>query len=453
MAKIEDLRIDGPIPRPRRKRSGPWGVVFWVVASAGAGWYLLQDRLPQFSTLLASSRRPAVVEVLTAPDVSAAPPGAINAGGYLEVIPPGAVVASTLVAGKLATLEVVEGDRVRRGQVIARLDAGLYQQEVAVLSSRVELARAELERQLAGFRVEEIAGARADVAKAQASMIRAEADHGRAQQLFEAGVIPRSRLDETRSILDQARAEVQARQSQLDLLQAGTRREDVAIYEAALGSSLAELAQAQFNVASCSIVAPADGVIYEQLAQPGDWLAPNSGERTAGGVVSIFDPRQIQAWCDVNQRDSLNIELGQLVQLATDAQPGRVIKGFVAAIMPRANLQKNTVQVKISIPQPPQDLRPELAVKVAFLPREAPQAETKPAGVELPAGVVSERDGQAGIFLLEDGKARWRGIKHEVLAGGNVRVASGLRPGEQVILNPAGLVDGQSVKFQGEESK
>lgn len=453
MANLEDLRIDTPVARPRRRRSNPWGLLFWLALAAGGGWYLLRDRLPQLPDIAAWTRQTAEVEVYTVPDAAAGPEGAVSAGGYLEVVPPGPVVASTLIPGKLLSVDVVEGERVRRGQLIARLDAGLYQQQALVLESRVALARAELSRQQAGFRGEEVAQGRADLASAQARLTRAEADFGREQQLFTAGVVPRSRLDETQSLLDQARADVQARQAQLGLLQAGTRREDVAIYEAALAAAQAELAQARYNVAQCAIQAPADGVVYQQLAQPGDWLAPDSGERSAGGVASIFDPRQIQAWCDVNQRDSTRITLGQQAQLTTDALPQRQIPGVVSAVMPRANLQKNTVQVKVRIPDPPEDLRPELALKVTFLPPATPQDAPRPAGVPVPAGAVVERAGAVGVFVISAGKAAWRSIEREVQADGAVRVLSGLSPGEQVVLNPAGLADGQNVQLKAEGKK
>lgn len=449
MANIDDLRIEGALPRPRRKRRNPVGAVVWLLLLLGGAWYFLHDRAPGVLAKLALPRSTAMVEVFTVPDTAAGAAGAISAGAYLEVIPPGPALVSTLIAGKLLSVDVVEGERVKRGQVIARIDAGLYEQQALVLASRVELAKAELKRQQAGFRSEEIDAATAGVNEAQARLTRAQADHDRSQQLYAAGVVARSSLDQTQSELDQARSAVQARQAQLDLLQAGTRREDVEIFKAALGAAQAELRQVQFNVAQCSIRAQSEGVIYQQLARPGDWLSPGTGELAAGGVVSTFDPSQIQAWCDVNQRDSERISIGQRVTLSTDAQPQRQIPGVVKAIMPRANMQKNTLQVKIRILDPPEDLRPELAVKVTFTPQES-QLEKRPAGIAIPSTALTERQGQPGVLIFAAGTAQWRNVEREVQADGQVLVTSGLSPGEQLILNPAKLTDGQSVKLKSE---
>lgn len=449
MARLDDLRIEGDLPRPARRRRGPWAALFWLALLLGGGGYALRVYFPAAAGKLAALRPQPAVEVFTVTAPSAGPSGAISAGGYLEVIPPGPVQASTLLAGKLLSVDVVAGDRVRQGQVLARLDPGIYAQQAAVAASRVALARAELQRQRAGFRAEEIAAAGAGVSEAQARLTRAAADFGRAQQLYSAGVLSRSQLDAAQSELDQARSAMQARQAQQDLLLAGTRPDDVAIYQAALAAAEAELAQAQFNVAQCVIRAPVGGVVYEQLAQPGDWLAPDSGDPAAGAVVSLFDPAQVQAWCDVNQRDSAGVRVGQRVTLSTDAQPQRQIAGVVKAVMPRANLQKNTLQVKLSIDVPPPDLRPELAVKVTFLPDGAKPA-AQPAGYAIPAAALIERDGRAGVYVLLDGAARWREVEHTALASGEAEVTTGLSAGDQVIVNPAGLADGQPVKLKAE---
>jgi len=146
--------------------------------------------------------------------------------------------------------------------------------------------------------------------------------------------------------------------------------------EAALGVARAELAgteaelqRARWKVDQCIITAPVDGVILEVFAQPGEWVSLIGGRERPAALLTLFDPKKVQAWVDVNQRDSGRVSVGQTAALTTDAQPGRPIEGRVVRILPQANLQKNTVQVKIEIPDPPADLRPQTSVKVTFLPR------------------------------------------------------------------------------------
>jgi multidrug resistance efflux pump len=235
----------------------------------------------------------------------------------------------------------------------------------------VEVARRRLELQQAGFRDEEIEQAAAALNSAQARQEQATADWERSQQLFERGVIARQELDAGQAAMRQAQAAVDNARARLELLQAGTRAEDLRIYEAELASAQAQLTQVQWDIAQCTLRAPRDGVVLDQLAQPGDWVAPATDDPQSAAVLSVFDPARIQAWVDVNQRDSSSVSVGQRVELTTDAQPERIIQGTVSRIMPQANLQKNTVQVKIAIADPPADFRPELSVKVVFLPSEA----------------------------------------------------------------------------------
>jgi len=299
---------------------------------------------------------------------SAGPAGSISAAGYLEVIPPGPAVVSTLIAGRVLEIAVIAGQSVQKGQVLARLDPGPLSQEAAVLNSRVELARSRLARQRAGFRSEEIERAEAALQGRQARLAQATADWERAEQLFGSGVIARQELDARQAAREQAGADAAAAEAELRLLRAGTRSEDLAIAEAELAAAQAELGRVQWELAQCTVRASDDGVVLEQYSQPGDWVTPGTDNPRSGALMSIFDPRQLQAWVDVNQRDSGSLFVGQQAELTTDALPDRPVAAYIERIMPQANLQKNTVQVKLAIPEPPADFRPELSVKVLFLP-------------------------------------------------------------------------------------
>ncbi len=150
----------------------------------------------------------------------------------------------------------------------------------------------------------------------------------------------------------------------------------------------AEQQQLAWEISQCTLRAPCAGVVLEQYIQPGDWLAPGTDNSRSGAALSLFDPAQIQAWVDINQRDSASIGIGQRVELTTDAYAQRKVAGSVRSIMPAANLQKNTVQVKIAIVDPPPDFRPELSVKVTFLPQDQPaiadeaQVQSRPGTTE-----------------------------------------------------------------------
>ena len=376
MSKLEDLRIDAPPPRPRRRSYFPWFPVVFVLFIAVAGMWLFRDAIAGIGSQEKQDKTEEKQPAVNAPVAeSKGPPGSISAAGYLEVIPPGPVVASSIVAGKVESILVTPGDVVSAGQRIAQLDTATLQRKRSILASRVGLAQSRLDRVSAGSRSQEIDQAQAEVDSAEARLSLAQTELSRAEDLYAKGVIAGQELDTRLADAEMAQAALEQSLSGLELLNAGTRVEDIRVAEAELSAARTELAEVDWEISQCSLTAPADGVVLELFVQAGDWLSPGTDNPRSSAVLSSFEPRMIQAWVDVNQRDSGSLFSGQQVELTTDAHPRRVVSGTVSKIMPVANLQKNTVQVKISIDDPPPDFRPELSVKVSFLPPQEPASQ------------------------------------------------------------------------------
>ncbi|MCC7477550.1 efflux RND transporter periplasmic adaptor subunit [bacterium] len=453
MAKIEDLRIDQPVPRPRRRTPNFWP--WLILAAVVAGWFIFRGglKLPAASDMKQLVGQAREVEVFTVPSQASGPPGSISAGGYLEVIPPGPQLVSALIPGMVSEMRAVPGQHVEAGELLGRIDDSLLLREASLRSSDVELAASRLASVRAGFRSQEIKQAEAALRSSEARSAKADADLARMEELYSKGVISMSELESFRSEAAQARQDVLSKQSAVSLLRSGARPEEIGIAEAELQAARARLDEVNFRISQCSIKAPQSGTVFEQLAQVGDWLSASDGGPDGAALVSLIDPRQIQAYVDVNQRDSESISPGQRVKISTDAQPGREISGSVSSIMPKANLQKNTVQVKISIADPPADLLPGLSVKVTFLPLDQPEEEQKKVlGTALPAGALLSKDGASGVFVIEGELARWRQVELEDPQNTQQPVAlSGIGAGDQVILSPQGLSDGQKVKIKAAE--
>jgi len=376
MAKLDDLKIDAPVPKPRRRASVPW--VPWVLllfAVLVTAWLQREKISQMLATAPEDQPATGVVDEQRAAAVNdnqtvSGPAGSISAAGYIEIIPPGPTIVSGMVAGRVSEVLASPGEFINKGQVVARLDPSALRQRALIMARRVELEQSRLDRLEAGFRAEEISQAQASAAREDAASVHAAADYQRSRELFEQGVISRVELEAKDSQALQAAANLVAAQAQVDLLRSGAREEDIAIAQAQLSSAQAELRQVHWEISQCTIRAAVDGVVLEQYIRPGDWLTPGTDNPRSGAVLSLFDPADVQVWVDVNQRDSDEISLGQPVVLTTDAWPGRQLSGWVKRIMPQANLQKNTVRVKVAIEDPPADLKPELSVKVAFLPAE-----------------------------------------------------------------------------------
>ena len=387
MSKLDDLRIDAPVAKPRRRSRPPWVPIVLILFIGALLLYFNRGRILEALQQSQVAQPTAGEETAEAPSAAAAqarsgPPGSISAAGYLEVTPPGPDTVSALVSGKLAEVLVIPGEEVHRGQVVARLDSGNLRQRAAVLATRVQLASRQLELKQAGFRSEEIRQAQAALDSAQSRYQLASSTWQRSEKLFEKGVVSRQEFEDDETALSQAQSGVDDALARLELLQAGTRTEEIGIAEAELAAAQAELRQVNWEIGQCAIQAPRDGVVLEQLARSGDWLHPGTDNPYSAAVLSIFDPSQVQAWVDVNQRDSGGLFAGQRVEMTTDAHPQRIVSGTVSRIMPQANLQKNTVQAKISIDDVPPDFRPELSVKVNFLPAESTTESPAEKGAE-----------------------------------------------------------------------
>lgn len=369
MADLDDLRLD--TAPPHRRASRWWipllaGAVF--VGTGGAAWWTR-----------ASSATPALValpEARPQPSPATAPAehsGIFTAAGYVEIEPPGPWIVTAQVPGMIAQVHVVEGQAVTAGELVAAIDETPAILDEAVAVATVEVAEAKLQRLLAGFRSEEIAQAEAAVELAQARLVQAQAQRERSTHLLQAGVGTAREAEGAIALAAVAAATVRTQQAELELRHNGTRPEEIAIARADIAQARAALARAQWQRQACRLVAPRAGVVLERLMRPGEWITHNSNQMPPGAVMTIFDPQAVQAWADVNQRDIARVHEGQAVLLTTDAYPEREIQGIIARILPKANLQKNTVQVKIHIPDPPVDLRPETSVRVTFLLDPSPK--------------------------------------------------------------------------------
>lgn len=366
MAHLDDLRLDtASPPRHTNRWRIPLILGAAIVCGGVATWW----------TKAPSATLTAPIPVSPSDDhpqpsratIPASNSSTFTAAGYIEIEPPGPWVVTAQVPGMITQVHVVEGQAVEAGELIATINETPALLDEAVAVAAVGVAEAKLQRLQAGFRSEEIAQAEAAVELAQARLVQTQAQRDRSTHLIKSGVGTIRETEVAIADAAAAAATVRSQQAELELRKKGARAEEIAITQADLAQARAALALAKWHRQACRLLAPRAGVILERLVRPGEWIALNSNQMPPGGVVTLFDPKAVQAWADVNQRDIARVREGQAVHLTTDAYPDREIPGIIARILPKANLQKNTVQVKVRIPDPPADLRPETSVRVTFL--------------------------------------------------------------------------------------
>jgi HlyD family secretion protein len=330
----------------------------------------------------------------------AGPAKDIQVSGNLELT---LVDLSFKIAGRMTELNVREGDWVKKGQVIARLDPAQlreqrsrdralvlgaqssYQQlttsiayqkatlesDIAARRADVDQAQAKLDALLAGSRTQDIQQAEAAVADAKAQVDLARADWDRAQTLYKNEDISTSQYDQARTKFDSAGALLRQAQEKFALVKEGPRKEDIAGGRAAVAGANAALATAEANrlelrrkeeqlVASQSeiersqaqaaisqsqlddtvILAPIDGVILVKSAEAGEVLAAGTTIVTVGDL----DHPWLRAY--VGETDLGRVKLGAKVKLSTDSYPGKTYWGAVSFISSEAEFTPKQIQTK-----------------------------------------------------------------------------------------------------------
>ena len=350
------------------------------------------------------------VTVETASVTTAYPSQAVtvlNATGYVVAQRKAAVASKA--TGRLEWLHVMEGSRVKKDEVIARLES----RDVA----------AGREQAAANVKVSE-----ANLEQAQAELRDAERNLARWRELAQNNYISQLELDTAVSRADKARAA--ARSS-----------------EAAIAVARANLKVADVSFDQTLIRAPFDGVVLTKNANVGDNITPFSNAvDTKGAVLTMADMSTLEIEADVAESSVGRIKVGQPCEIQLDAVPDMRFAGVVNRIVPTIDRAKATVMVKIGFVDRDERLLPDMSAKVAFLEREVAPGDRKPV-TAVPRQAVVERDGAKVVFVLKDGRAIRTTIETGRALGDLVEV-SGVPVGEKVVLRPLDkLTDGTRIKM------
>lgn len=244
------------------------------------------------------------------------------------------------VGGRVQEMRREEGDAVKAGDVIALLDQGPYQDQVAIARAQFEQMRAAFTKMVNGYRKEEIDQARAQVEQMQANLTNAELNFQRQNALKQTNVISRQDLDNARAQRDAYQAQFHAAQANLALELAGSRQEDIDAARAQMENARATLENAERNLSDCRLVAPSDGVAITRAVEPGTIVS-------AGATVyslALNEPIWIRAYID--EPELGRIYPGMKALVYTDANPGKPYEGQIGFISPVAEFTPKEVQTR-----------------------------------------------------------------------------------------------------------
>ncbi len=252
--------------------------------------------------------------------------------------------------GRLLKLLVQEGDRVKKGQLLAEIDPVRFQDAVDKASAAVAAQQQVLARLLAGSRPEEIAEARAQVAAARATMINAESTWKRQESLAAQQYVSRQSADNAAAALKTARANAEHAQQALSLAIKGPRKEDIAAARQILQADKAALSLAQRELVDTRLYAPDTGVVQDRILEPGDMVSP----QTPVFTLALDNPVWVRAY--LPEKALGQVRLGMKANIQSDSFPGKTFSGWVGFISPTAEFTPKTVQTT--------ELRTELVYRV-----------------------------------------------------------------------------------------
>lgn len=244
---------------------------------------------------------------------------------------------------RVADVLVHEGDFVRKGQVLARLDTSRLQPQLAQAEAQAAAQRAAVDRLHHGSRPQEIAQARANLALAQADGRQARDSYQRLQTVFDSSAgraVSRQELDDAKAQADVSDAKLAVSRKALQLALIGPRKEDIAQAEATLDGEEAQVALLEQELADADLRAPLDAVVRSRIAEPGDMASPQKTALT----LAITDPKWVRAY--VSEADLGRVRTGMTAAVAVDSFSGKRFEGWVGFISPEAEFTPKTVQTQ-----------------------------------------------------------------------------------------------------------
>ena len=442
--RLRSLKIDrGPAPSPAGNNRSPKLLLVGIAT-------LLALLALGYVFLFSGAKTISVAQVRVDTGGVSLGESVLSASGY--VVAHHKIAVGAKVMGRVAWIGVEKGDRVQEGQVLVRLEDNEFRAQVNQAKANLAAAQARLDQLRAGSRPQEKLKDKAAVLQAEANLKNAEAEYQRAEALYRSGVASKAEFDRALAQRDSAAAMVQAARQSSAMTDIGPRKEEIRAAEAEVQQMKAALDYANTQLAATEIKAPVTGTVLERIVERGEMVSPSafgeSGARTS--VVDLADLTDLQVELDISQTDFARLKPSQRAEIIPDAYPNLKFTGFIEEIAPEANRAKSTVQVKVKVENPNEQLRPEMNARVNFLADQTPASENRSvARVLVPKAAVVKKDNSAFVFVVKGNRVEQRTIRTGEESGDAYLVLDGLSGNESVAVAEVDkLRDGDRVKVQ-----
>ena len=329
------------------------------------------------------------------------------------------------VMGRLVELTVSEGDAVKAGQVLARIDPVQASSSAAAAAASV----AALEADARGAATQ-VRAAQAALDEAQSREKEAGASLTRAQELQRGGLLPHSEFDKASLAAATARAQVAAAAAALDRAQQALTGS-----ERRIAQGRAENTRARDLLSKTEITAPIDGVITRLDVEQGEMVVMGVQNQPGSILMTISDLSAVNAEVKVAEADVMRLSKGFPAAITLEALPlqkftGRVVE-IGASALPQVGTQAaaREFRVKVRLDGPVAALRPGLTCDAEILVAERKNAMT------VPLQAVIERNGQTGVFVVRDGGVQFSPVTTGIIGGLSIEVG-GVTEGTEIVAGP-----------------
>lgn len=374
--RVQSLKL--PLPEERTGGSSvrfAWSAaVLLLVTNAILGYQLWAER----QKAQASPTPPPVIA--SDPDPSTTPASSmekpatdpnqivLESKGY--IIPAHQILVSPKVSGMVMSLNIEEGMRVAKGEILAEIEKTEYQAEYDRAKATLELMKHRLSELENGSRPEEIAQAEAELSEAEANLREMERDYTRERELRKRKASSEEAFTAAESTYLAQVQRVARLKAALELLREGPRKERIAAARAEVAQAQADLERAEWRLQNCTIRSPISGTILKKNAEEANIVNPVAFNGSFS-LCEMADLSDLEVELDIQERDVSKVFRGQKCTVRAEAFPDREYKGHVSRLMPIANRAKGAVPVRVKVAVPAEEegvyLKPEMGAIVTFL--------------------------------------------------------------------------------------
>jgi HlyD family secretion protein len=351
----------------------------------------------------------------------------VVASGHVET--PYRVEVGSQITGTVEEVLVEEGQRVTKGQPLIALEA--RELKAAVVQAQGAVAQAEARmRQLDELT---LPSAKEALTQAQATLLNAQVTYDRTAQLAKNGYATRQALDDAQKTLDVALA--QKRAAEFQVYTASSGGSDYVMAQTQLNQARANLDTAESRLGYATVTAPRDGVLITRSVERGTVAQP-------GKVLLVLAPAgEVQLVLQIDERNLGKLSLGQKAQASADAYPDRRFAAVVSYINPGVDISRASVQVKLTVADPPDYLRQDMTVSVDI------EVASKNDTLELPVRSVHElTSGQPWVLGIKDGRAVKQPVRVGIRGNSHIEIVDGLAENDVAIPSNSGVLTGRRVR-------